>query len=45
MRMIASAGTMLLPFLAPDDDVLCVTVDVLSSMGKSVLLFLWLWIN
>jgi hypothetical protein len=42
MRMIASAGTVLLPLLALVNDVSCVAVAVLLSMGKPVLLLLWL---
>jgi hypothetical protein len=33
--MIASAGTILLPLLALVDDVSCVTVTMLSSMGEA----------
>jgi hypothetical protein len=40
--MIASAGTVRLLLLALVDDVSCVAVTVLSSMGKPVLLLLWL---
>jgi hypothetical protein len=43
--MIASAGTILLPLLALVDDVSCVAVAMLSSMGKPVLLLSWLWMN
>jgi hypothetical protein len=45
MRMIASAGTILIPLLALVDDISCVTVAMLSSMGKPVLLLPWLWMN
>jgi hypothetical protein len=43
--MIASAGMVLLPLLTLVDDVSCVAVTVLLSMGKPVLLFLWLQMN
>jgi hypothetical protein len=43
--MIASAGTILLLLLALVDDVSCVAVVVLSSMGKPVLLLSWLRMN
>jgi hypothetical protein len=43
--MIASASTILLPLLALIDDVSCVTVAVLSSMGQPVLLLSWLHMN
>jgi hypothetical protein len=36
MRMIASAGTVLLLLLALVDDISCVAVVVLSSVGKLV---------
>jgi hypothetical protein len=42
--MIASAGIVLLP-LALVDDVSCVAVAVLSSMGKPVLFLPWLRMN
>jgi hypothetical protein len=42
MRMIASAGTILLPLLALVDDISCIIVAVLLSMGKPVPLLSWL---
>jgi hypothetical protein len=44
-RMIALTGTITLPFLAPIDDISCITIVVLSSMGKPVLPFLLLQMN
>jgi hypothetical protein len=42
MRMIALAGTILLSLLVLVDDVSYIAVIMLSSMGKPVLLLLWL---
>jgi hypothetical protein len=45
MRMIASAGTVLLLLLALVDDISCVVVVVLSSVGEAGLLFTGLRMN
>jgi hypothetical protein len=43
--MIASAGTILLLLLALVDDVSCVIIAMLTSMGRPALLLSWLWMN
>jgi hypothetical protein len=45
MRVIASAGTILLSLLALVDDVSCVVVAMLLSLGKLILPLLWLQMN
>jgi hypothetical protein len=43
--MIASTGSILAPHLALVDDISCVAVAVLSSIGRPVLLLSWLRMN